>query len=373
MRELLAMMRKEFTHILRDPYLLGFALGFPILLLLLFGYALRLKVDNLVIAVWDQERNFFSVSVKDQLRRAGNMIVAEVDSEQTIRDHLRIGTAHMGLIIPKGFSERLGNGDQTTFLLFIDGTMPAVAQSALYGAQILISEETSEALMFDDADQVGRIVRKRPIRIDQDLLFNPSLRDSDYLLPGTIGVVIMLVTLVLCLGLVREKEQQTFEQLLVTPISKHALIVGKMIPYGILAAVDFAVALAVARLAFALPVRGSLLAVALLAGLFILALLALGSLLSTLAQTQMQDFFMTVIVLVVSVLMSGFVFPIESMPQWLRPVSSTLPLTYFAAAARGIMLKGVGLDVLWGEVWPLALFGIAVFTLSALRFRKQLV
>ncbi len=372
MRELLAMMRKEFAHILRDPYLLGFVLGFPILLLLLFGYALRLKVDNLVIAVWDQERNFFSVSVKDQLRRAGNMIVAEVDSEQTIRDRLRMGTAHMGLIIPKGFSERLGNGDQTTFLLFIDGTMPAVAQSALYGAQILISDETSEALTFEDSDQLARVLRQRPIRIDQDLLFNPSLRDSDYLLPGTIGVVIMLVTLVLCLGLVREKEQQTFEQLLVTPISKHALIVGKTIPYGILAALDFAVALGVARLVFALPVRGSLLAVALLAGLFILALLALGSLLSTLAHTQMQDFFMTVMVLIVSVLMSGFVFPIESMPQWLRPVSSTLPLTYFVAAVRAVMLKGVATSAVLRDILALGGFAAVFTTVSILGFRKRL-
>jgi ABC-2 type transport system permease protein len=372
MKALLAMMRKEFIHIRRDPPLIGFVLAFPVLLLVLFGYALRLKVDNLVVAVWDQDHTFFSVTVKDRLQADGSLRMVEVDSEDAIRDRLRQGTAHLGLIIPKGFTERLSDNQQSVFRLFVDGTMPTLAQAGLYGARVLTSEETDEQLTFDDPDHPAPPVRKHPIKIDQVVLFNPDMRDSDFFLPGTVGIVIMLVTLSLCTGLVREKEQQTIEQLLVTPIPRWALIVGKMIPYGVVAAVDFAVALLVARLMFDLPVQGSMFAVALLACLFILALLAWGSLMSTISQTQLQAHFLSVFTIVPSVLMSGFIFPIEAMPRWLRPLASSLPMTYFVDAMRGLTLKGVVITDLRGDFIALVVFTVLFTSASFARFRKRL-
>jgi drug efflux transport system permease protein len=372
MKALVAMMRKEFVHISRDPQLVGFVLGLPILLTILFGYALRLKVEKMVLAVFDQDRTFFSVSVKDRLQNDGQFQVVEVDSEQTIRDRLQTGEARLGLLIPKGFTERLADNKQTSFPLFVDGTMPTLAQAGMFSARVLTSDETNEALTLDDPDHPAPPVRKPPIKIDQQILFNAELRDSDFFLPGTIGIVIMLVVLTLSAGLVKEREQATFEQLMVTPISRMALIAGKMIPYGIIAGFDFVVVSILAHVMFALPFRGSLWLLGLLALLFIFALLAVGAVISTLSQTQLQANFMAVFFFTPSVLMSGFVFPIEAIPRWLQPVAWCLPMTYFVDAIRGLTLKGSSLHDQLGNFAALGGFMVGLTLLSLARFRKQL-
>ncbi len=322
MKALWAMIRKEFVHIIRDPQLIGFVLGLPVLLLLLFGYALRLRVDNMAIAVCDQDRTFFSVQVKDRLQRDGQFRLVEVDSEATIRSMLQNGQTRLGLIIPAGFTERLANDEQTTFSLFVDGTMPALAQAGLYGARVLTNEKALEDLKFDDPDRPSPPVRKPPIKVDEIILFNAAL---------------------------------------VTPISRSALIAGKMIPYGVIAALDFVVVTSLARLVFQLPVSASVvLPVGALALLFILSLLALGALISTLSQTQLQAHFMAVFIIVPSILMSGFVFPIEAIPRWLQPVAWSLPMTYFVDAIR----ESRDFIVLGG-------FMVGFFGLSLARFRKQ--
>ena len=373
MKALWAMIRKEFVHISRDPQLIGFVLGLPVILLVLFGYALRLKVDNMAIAVCDQDRTFFSVQIKDRLQRDGQFRLVEADSEATIRSMLQNGQARLGLIIPAGFTERLVNDQQTTFSLFVDGTMPALAQAGLYGARVLTNEKALGDLKFDDPDRPSPPVRKPPIKLDEIILFNAQLRDSDFFLPGTIGIVIMVVVLVLSAGLVREKEQGTIEQLLVTPISRSALIAGKMIPYGVIAALDFVVVTLLARLVFQLPLGASaVLPVGALAVLFILSLLALGALISTLSRTQLQANFMAAFVIVPSIVMSGFVFPIEAIPRWLQPVAWSLPMTYFVDAIRGLTLKGNSVAGQSRDFIVLGGFTLGFFGLSLARFRKQL-
>jgi len=372
MRSLWAMIRKEFVHISRDPQLIGLVLGLPVLLVILFGYALRLKVDHMRVAVWDQDKTFFSVEVKDRLQKDGQFDVAEVDSEEIIRRWLQIGKARLGLIIPKGFTERLGNYEQTGFPLFVDGTMPTLAQAALYGARVLTTDDASKDLTFEDPDHPPPPVRLPPIRIEQVILFNPELRDSDFFLPGTIGIVIMIVVLTLSAGLVREREQATMEQLLVTPISRFQLIAGKMLPYGVIAAVDFGIVSVLARLLFSLPFHGALGPVGLLAVLFILALLALGAVISTFSQTQLQANIMAVFVIVPSVLMSGFVFPIEAIPSWLQPLAWSLPMTYFVEAIRGFTLKGTSMADQFFDFAILGAFMVGFTLLSLARFRKQL-
>src|SRR5438094_7025392 len=241
MRALRAVMRKEFLHIKRDPRLVGYVLGLPVLILLLFGSALHLKVDDLSVGVYDQDRTYLSMAVQDRLRRDGRLTVVEADSEATVREFLRTGRTHLGLVIPPGFSRRVADNEQTIFTLLVDGSMPTLAQAALYGASVLTSEDATAELTFDDPDHPSGPPRKPPIKIDDVILFNPEMRDSDFFLPGTIGTVIMVVVLSLSIGLVREKEQQTIEQLLATPISRFALIVGKMASYGIIATVDYVI------------------------------------------------------------------------------------------------------------------------------------
>lgn len=371
MRAFKAMVRKEFLHIRRDPQLIGFVLGLPVLLLILFGYALRLKVDNLTVAVWDEDHNFFSEQVKDRLQRKGRLIVIDVNSEDEIKKHLQSGAARMGLHIPKGFAERLGNNQQTSFRLYVDGSMPTLAQAGMYGASVLTDEGAAEELLTDDPDHPLPPYRKPPIKIEQEILYNPDLRDSDFFLPGTIGIVIMVVVLQLTANLVREREQGTMEQLLVTPMTPFALITGKMIPYGLIGVFDFALVSVLAKLIFNLPFK-SVLPVVVLAALFILALLMIGAFLSTIAETQVQHGFLIVFVLIPSMLMSGFVFPIEAIPGWLQPVAWSLPMTYFVEAIRGFTLKGTTMLEEWRSFAALAGFMVGFTVLSLARFRKQL-
>ena len=372
MRELRAIIAKEFIHIRRDPILLGFTVAFPLLLLLLFGYALRLRVENLTAAVWDRDRTFMSLQVKDRLDRDSHLIVADVDSEAAIREMLKTGKARLGLVIPQGFSRRVADNEQTIFPLFVDGTMPTLAQAAIYGVGVLTDEDAAEVFAVDDPDHPASPVRKPPIKITNTVLFNPGLRDSDFFLPGTIGIIIMVVTLTLATGLVREKEQQTIEQLLATPLRGISIIAGKMIPYALIAGFDFLLVAVLGRFIFELPVRGSLAAFALLAALFILALLALGSLIATVSKNQLQANFVSVFVIVPSVLLSGFVFPLEAMPRWLHPVAYSLPMTYFVEAVRGLTLKGTTIMDEFREFAALGAFLIVFVALSVALFRKQL-
>jgi ABC-type multidrug transport system ATPase subunit/ABC-type multidrug transport system permease subunit len=373
LRALVAVVRKEFIHLQREPRLLALLVGTPVVLLVLFGYALRLTVENLTVAVWDQSRSVFSLELKDRLRSEAGFTLIEVGSEAAITGRITSGEAHLGVVIPSDFSRRMMDNLQTRVRVFVDGTMPVLAQAAFCGAGVLTGDDTARALTFEDPDHPAPPVRPRPIALERVILFNPGLRDSDFFLPGTIGIVIMQVSLIIAsVGFVREKEQRTLEQLLVTPISRLALVGGKLVPYLLIAAVDFAMVLTIGHLVFDLPLRGSFGAIVLLAILFIVALLSLGGLISTLSETQPQAIFMSVFVLIPSILLSGFVFPVEAMPHWLQPVSWLFPLTYYLEAVRGLMLKGVGALTLLRDFGALAGFLVVFGTASLLRMRKRL-
>ena len=371
MRSLRAMIRKEFIHLRRNPNVVAFTIGLPVTLVLLFGYALRLKVDQLPVAVWEQEQTFFSTSVTDRLRRSTQFRLIEAHSEEQIRAMLRLGEARIGLIIPKGFSDHIGNHEQTEFPLFVDGTMPTIALSALQGMSVITSDEAAEALQFDDPNHPAPPLRKPPIKLIQDILFNPELRDSDFFLPGTIGIATMIVLFNLSLGLVREKERQTIEQLLVTPISRFAVVAGKLIPYAIFGALDFLVVALLSVWIFHLPFRGPILATAALALIFIAACLAQGALVAALTASEQVAQFALALIVVPSILMTGLIFPLEAIPRSLRPVAWGLPLTYFINAMRGLTLKGAGMQDHAIDFLALVGFTVILNALSLARFRKQ--
>jgi ABC-2 type transport system permease protein len=365
------MIRKEFIHLRRNPNVIAFTIGLPITLVLLFGYALRLKVDQLPVAVWDREQTFFSTSVTDRLRRGTQFRLIEAHSEEQIRTMLRMGEARMGLIIPKGFSNNVADHAQTEFPLFVDGTMPTIALSALQGMSVITGDEAAEELQFDDPDHPAPPLRKPPIKLIQDILFNPELRDSDFFLPGTMGIATMIVMFNLSLGLVREKEQQTIEQLLVTPISRVAVLAGKLIPYAIFGALDFLVVALLSVWVFDLPFRGPILATAALALIFIAACLAQGALVAALTASEQVAQFALALIVVPSILMTGLLFPLEAIPRWLRPVAWGLPVTYFIDAMRGLTLKGAGLQDHAIDFLALAGFTVMLNALSLAWFRKQ--
>jgi ABC-2 type transport system permease protein len=229
---------------------------------------------------------------------------------------------------------------------------------------------TAELSFGDDGAETGK-VRERPIRIDDHVLYNPDLQDSAFFLPGTIGIVILLVALSLSTGLVREKEQQTIEQLCATPLTPLAIIGGKIIPYGIITMLDFAMVAVLARAVFALPFHGSIVAVAGIGALFVFSVLALGALIAAIAETQLQAHFVNVFFFIMCVCLSGFVFPIEAMPRVLHPVAYALPMTYFIEAIRAFTLKGTSaIHQAWDFV-ALAAFVVVLGGLSLVSFRKQ--
>lgn len=369
---LLAMIRKEFVHLRRNPGVIAFLIGVPLILVLLFGYALRLKIDYLPVGVVDQEQTYFSATVKDRLRRGTRFRVLDMDSPDQLRALLKRGEIRLGLVIPEGFSARVADNEQTDLALFVDGTMPTIAMSALQGMSTLTGEEAATELAFDDPDNPAPRLRKPPVKLVQEILFNPELRDSDFFLPGIIGIAIMVVLFNLTLGLVREKEQQTIEQLLVTPISRFAVILGKLIPYAVLGMADFVLVLIVSRAVFALPFRGDILGAAVLALLFICAVLALGSLIAAVTNSQQEAQLLQILVDIPSILMTGLIFPLEAIPPWLRPLSWTLPLTYFTNAMRGFTLKGAAFPDHLFDFGALAALALLLTALSMMRFKKQL-
>lgn len=375
MHALRAMIRKEFIHIQRDPQLIGFIVVLPILLLLLFGFALRLTVEHVDVAVLDLDQNFVTASLKDKLRQDGRLLIKEVESEAVLRERLRTGEARVGILIPKDFGSKVLDKQEVSIRVLIDGTMPTLAQAAIHGVKELTGPETRadlEMLMPAEDDKPVEPARVGKIDVDQTVLYNEDLRDSDFFLPGTIGIVIMLVVLTLSIGLVREKEQQTIEQLLATPITPAALVPGKMIPYGIIAFGDFIMVAILTRVIFHLPFRGSLILIGVLGILFILSHLALGAVISTLSRTQLQASFLSMFVMIPSVLLSGFVFPIEAMPVWLQPVAWSLPMTYFMEAVRDLLLKAAPLADVYPDFLALIGFIVGLTAVSLLRFQKTL-
>ena len=366
MSGLWAMVRKELTHVRRDRRLVGYVVALPVVLIVLFGSALHLKVENLTAAVWDRDRTFFSLEVKDRLHNEG-LEVIEVDSQEAIQGLIRAGRAQLGFVIPAGFSRRVADNENTTFDLFVDGTMPAVAQAGLYGARVLESQDVAAELGLDDA----ATTRVAPIKVRDVVLFNPQLRDADFFLPGALGIVVMLVCLTLSTGLIREKEQGTIEQLWATPIPRAALIAGKIVPYGLIASLDFCLVCVIARLGFGLPFRGSLLSIALLGVLLVGAILALGTLISVVVESQLQATFINVSVSMISFLLSGFIFPRESMPRWAQAASAALPITYFMEGIRSLLLKGLSAPEITRDYVALAGFAVGLSLLSVSLFRKH--
>ncbi len=370
----LAVVRKEFTHIRREPRMLAFIFMGPLLFLLLFGYALRLQLENVPMAVWNEDpKSVLALTIEDRLSSTGYFRLHRVESEAVLRQELLEGKARAGLHIPPDLSQRLLDGERATIRFYVDGTMPAVAIATKGESGVLGDETTNSALHFDPPDAPPRKLAKPPLIVEQEVLFNPKLRDQDFFLPGVIGILIMQVALVLTsTALVREREYKTFEQLIVTPVSGTGLILGKITPYACIAILDAVLVVSVAHWWFGVPIAGNPALLALLVVLFVAGILSLGMVLSSFAETQQQAMFYAVFVLIPSLLLSGFVFPIEAMPQGLRSLPYILPLTYFVSAVRGIMLKGAGLTVLARDFVSLACFVVLFVALSIRRFHKTL-
>jgi ABC-2 type transport system permease protein len=353
-----AIVGKEFVQIRRDPRTLAIVLVMPLMQLLLFGYAINTTVDHIATVVLDQSHDAQSRGFLNAFFSTGFFdLVAQTTSLDDVRHALDAGNARVGLVIPPDFSRDLVAGRTPAAQVVVDGSEPNTAQTAL-----LVSSTIAQA-------------RSGPARIDLRpvVLYNPSLQSVNFMIPGLLGLIMQFQTLLLtAFAVVRERERGTLEQLVVTPIKSWELMLGKILPFVLIALANVCVASALGVFWFRVEFAGSFAVLLGLSTLFLLSSLGLGLLVSTISRTQTQAMQVALFIMLPSIILSGFVFPRENMPHPVQELGLLIPLTYFLRILRGIILKGVGVEVLWPEVLALAIFGALVFGLSARRFRKTL-
>lgn len=357
------MVVKEFRQILRDPRLNRVIVVTPILQLLLFGYAVSTDVFDTRMYVVDHERSRDSRALLDAFTASGYFRVAGYSERPAdLVRALDAGEAVVGLEIPRGFSRDLHDGTAAVQLL-LDGTNSNTAS---------IAGGYAERITRDFGVRVTQQQVRPLIDLRERAWFNPDLESRDYNVPAVIGAILLLVALLLTsLAVVREREIGTLEQLRVTPLTPGELIAGKTIPFGIIGLFDMVLVTLVAVLWFRIPFAGSPVALLLASVLYLLATLAVGLLISTLAGTQQEAFMVSFLVYMPAILLSGFMFPISSMPdsfQWLTLLN---PMRHYLEIVRGVFLKGVGPGALWPQYLALALTAGAVLWFAAERFRAR--
>lgn len=369
---LLAVMRKEFIQILRDPQTLYVVLAIPVVQLFLLGYTATTEVRNIPLAVLDQNRSAAARRLLDAYRAADYFRLAfDVDNEEELRRLIESGEAGAGLIIPPDFDRALASGDTATVSFLLDGSDPSVASTALSAAE-LIGQSVSTRITLERLEALGGGARPG-LEVRSQVWFNPDLVSAYFMVPALIGMILQLLTSMLtATAIVRERERGTIEQLIVTPIRPIELILGKIAPYVLIAFFNTLEVLLVGTLWFGVPLRGSLGLLLLLSGLFLTTSLGIGLLISTFAQTQQQATLMTYFTLLPTVFLSGFLFPLAAMPPVLRVVSYLIPLRYYLNIIRSILLKGAGAASLTDEILALTLMGVVTMTAAAVRFRKRL-
>jgi len=325
------------------------------------------------LAMFDQDRSQASHLLAQDLVNTGYFDLAFlVNSNKELKALLDGGRARAGLIILTGYARSLRRGETAAAQLLVDGSDPLVARTALSAAEA-VGRVKSQELRLVALSREGLALPAGPaIDLRTRAWYNPGLESLKFNIPGLIGLIMQNVTIMLtAFALVRERERGTLEQLMVTPIKGAELMIGKLIPYIIVAFVDMGLVLGIGTLWFKVPVVGSIFLLLGLTLLFLVFSLGLGMFFSTIARTQLQAMQMTMLFILPSVLLSGFIFPRASMPLPIQYLGNLIPLTYFLDILRGIMLKGTGINYLWGDIFPLAGFGLGIIILASRRFRKQ--
>ncbi len=368
---ILSITQKEFRHIVRDPRTLVVMFLIPVVQLLLLGYAATTDVKHLSTALWDQDRTPRSRELAEAYRASGYFdLTLAVSSHAELALAMDSGQVRAGLIIPAGYERALARGEKVKVGFAIDGSDPAVASTALSAAQGVGQAQSVEVI---EQALGGRLEAAPGIEIHPRVWYNPSMESANFMIPGLIGIILTVLTMLFtAMSIVREREQGTIEQLIVTPIRPLELIIGKVLPYVLVAFWDLLEILAIGVLWFGIPIHGSIALLLQLSAVFVLTSLGLGILISTVSKTQQEAMLLTWFILLPSIFLSGYFFPIEAMPPLLQAVSRLVPLTYVLVILRAIVLKGVGLEVLAGDVLALAAFGTGVLGLAAVRFRKRL-
>ncbi len=375
-----AMLLKEFSHIRRDPATILFMLVVPVLQTTIFGYAIQQEIENIPTVVFNLDGRQASRELIDSFRNTRSFSILDaVYDDESFRRALVSGRAKVGVRIPPDYSDRLLRGKQVAVQVLIDGSDSQVANTAQQVSQLLgvslslrITRPFAESLpVVPSRDPTGHVAM--PIEMRTRLLYNPDLESSHFFVPGLVGIILQLVTLFLTsFAIVRERELGTLEQLFVTPVGRVGLLMGKLVPYACIGTLEMVIVLTVMVFVFGVPIHGSLFLLMGLSMLFIICALALGLLVSTLAKTQLQAMQFAFLLMLPTVLLSGFMFPRSEMPLPIYAASFAIPATYFLEILRGIILRGADLTDLLPQVVGLTVCCLAIMVLSLARFRKQL-
>ena len=371
---LTSLIRKEFIQILRDPRTLILVLVIPVMQLFLLGYAATNDVRNVPLAVYNQDRGPESRALLDSFRAADYFALAyDVGSDNELRTLIESGQARAGLVIPPDFGERLQAGDSAQVAFVLDGSDPTVASTSLSAAQ-LIGQQHSVRILSERLSRRGFPSGiQQPVEVRTRVWYNPDLVSAYFMIPGVIGMILYALTSILtATAIVRERERGTIEQLIVTPIRPWELVVGKMLPYVILAFLNTLEVLAIGSWWFHVPIRGDMGLILALSGLFLLSSLGIGLLASSIANTQQEAMLTVWMTLLPGLFLSGFFFPLEAMPKILQWVSYLMPLRYYLSIIRALLLKGVGAAEIQADIIALAIFGFGIMAAAAMRFRKRL-
>jgi len=371
LRRLRFIVKKELTQTFRDRATFRIMILTPVLQLLIYGYVVTTDLRLIPVVLCDQDRTQASGVLVERFTTSGYFeVFRRVDSQREVDACLDRGLATMAMIIPAGYGERLAAGRTAGIQLIFDGSNSNRATLAQAYAGTIVAE-TGFEVVFDRFRRLGARVERVLLDTEPRVWYNPELKSLHYMVPGVIcALLLQLLVPLTSLGIVREKERGTIEQLRVTPIRPAELILGKTLPGVIIGFFNVLVILVVGRFWFGVPLKGSLLILLLTSGLFIISSLALGIFISTITETQQQAMFTSQFMIVPNLLLSGFMFPISSMPQVMQYFTYLIPLRYFLEIVRGIFLKGVGLDVLWPQSLALLAFGSVMLALSILRFGR---
>ncbi len=366
-----AMVRKEFVQMRRDPATLRLMLAVPVMQLLIFGFAIRTDVRHLPTVVFDQSGTQQSRAFVQKLTATDNFVLKrEVRSYAEAIAAVDAGQARAAVIIPPGYARDLKRGRTAAVQVLVDASDPTASQSAIGAAQ-LVGQRTNLAIVSARAG--AALAFGPPVDVRVRPLYNPALASAVFIVPGIIGMILSNILIIItALSIVRERETGTLEQLIVTPLAKWEIMLGKIAPYVLVGYVQMTTVLIVGHLVFHVPIRGPLPALYAATFLFIVANLGLGLFISTLGRNQAQVTQTAFLFLLPNVLLSGFMFPREAMPPAAQWVGNLLPLTYYLQLIRGIVLKGNGLTQLWPQAMALAGFAVAFFTFATGRFSKTL-
>ncbi len=367
-RGLGAILFKEFISVLRDPMTLFFMLFPPLIEMIAFGYALDNDVKHMAMAILNEDRTVESRQFLDRFVNTETFrIVGEVQTVDALAAEIRKGRAYVGLQIPPHFTRELRAGHPARAQLLIDGSNSTTALQALNTALSVALTQSVEMMMRESGRHVV------PIEVRPQMLYNPTMRSPNFFVPGVIGVVLQIgTTFATAMAVVRERERGTLEQLLVSPLSRWGLMLGKLIPYLCIGMLMALLLFGIMRFVFAVPISGSLVAIFISTFVYVFALLSIGLLVATKAENQMQALQMTMAFILPSVFFSGFIFPRETMPWIFYAIGAALPTTYFIALMRAIILRGATFLEYWPSLGIMFTMAIALFCVCALRFRKKI-